>query len=49
MNKQNRNRVTNTEDKQVVARGEEGQRMNEIGEGNQQVQTSSYKINESWG
>ena len=33
MNKQNRNRLIDTE-KKVVARGEEGQDMGKIGEGN---------------
>ena len=33
MNKQNRNRLTETENKMLVARGEEGRRMSERDEG----------------
>ena len=44
---QNRRRVTDTENKQVVARGEEVRERRGIGEEDQEVQTSSSKINES--
>ena len=33
----------------MVARGESSKGMSEIGEGDEEVQTSSYKTNESWG
>ena len=39
MDKQNRNRLSDTVNKLVVA----------IGEGDYEVQTSNYKINKSWG
>ena len=48
MNKQNRNRLIDTENKLVVAMGA-GRRTDEIGEGNSEVQTSSYKKNKSQG
>ena len=32
----------------MVARGEKGGEMSEIGEEDQEVQTTSYKINKSW-
>jgi len=48
MNKQNRNRVIDTETKQVVAREEESGRREEIGEGDERVQTYSCKITKSW-
>ena len=44
-NKQNRNRLTDTENKLVVARGEDGSRLGEIGEGDLEVQIASYEIN----
>ena len=43
---QNRNRVIDTEYKQVV--GEGGQGMNEVSEDDENAQTSSFKIGESW-
>ena len=48
MNKQSRNRVIDTETKQVVAREEESGRREEIGEGDERVQTYSCKITKSW-
>ena len=42
---QNRNRVIDTEYKQVVAKGEGGQGMNEVSEDTENAQTS---IGESW-
>ena len=44
MNKQNRNRLIDAEKKLVAAMGA-GRRTDEIGEGNSEVQTSSYKMN----
>ena len=41
-------RVIDTENKQVVARGEQGERRKEIGEGDSEAQNSRCKINESW-
>ena len=43
MNTQNKNRLTDSESKQVVARGEVGGALGEIGEGDSEVQTSSLK------
>ena len=43
--RQSRNRVTDTESKQVVATKEWCEWMSEIGEGDSKVQASSYKIN----
>ena len=48
MNKQNRNRLVDAENKLVVAMGAR-RRTDEIGEGNSEVQTSSYKMNKSQG
>ena len=48
MNKQNRNRVIDTETKQVVAREEESGRRKERDEGDERVQTFSCKITKSW-
>ena len=45
---QNRNRVIDTEYKQVVAKGEGGQGMNEISEDDENAQTASFKIGELW-
>ena len=45
-NKQNESRLTDTENKWVATRGEEGGG-SKIDEGNKEVQTSSYKINKS--
>ena len=47
MNKQNR--LIDTENKQMVARAGGKGWIGEIGEGDQKVQTSSYKINQSYG
>ena len=44
---QNRNRVIDTENKQVVARGMRVGGRREIGEGDREALTSSCKINES--
>ena len=33
----------------AVSRGEKGHGVGKMGEGGQEVQTSSYKINKSWG
>ena len=41
------NKAVEKENKQVVARGEQGRGMSEIVEGDWKVQTSSYKTNES--
>ena len=46
---QTETRVIDTENKQVVAQTEGGWWRKEIGEGDEKVQTSSYKINESRG
>lgn len=35
--------------KLVVARGEEGGRMDKTGQGNLEVETFSYKLSHSWG
>ena len=43
--KQNRNRLIGVKNKLVVARGEAGRGMGKIGEGDQEVKISSYKIN----
>lgn len=40
---------TYTENKWVVARVEGGWGRNEMGEGDQEVQTPRYKINKPWG
>ena len=48
MNKYNKTE-TDTENKLMVARGEVGGWIGELGEGEQEVQTTSYKINESKG
>ena len=48
MNKQNRKKFTDTEDKLVLAVGA-GRRTDEVGEGNSEVQTSSYKMSKSQG
>ena len=48
INKQNRNRVIDTETKQVVAREEESGRRKERDEGDERVQTFSCKITKSW-
>ena len=40
-------RLLNTESNLAGAREEKGVRMGEISEGNEEVQTSSYKINKS--
>ena len=45
-NKQNESRLINTDNKWKFARGEE--RVCEIGEWNQVVQTSNYEISKSW-
>ena len=47
MNKQNRNRLTDTENRRVAARGKRSEAMSETGEGDDEVQTSSYKTSES--
>ena len=48
MNKPNKiDRITDTENKWMVSRGEGGGRRREIGEGDEEVQTFRYKINES--
>lgn len=44
MNKHNRNRLTDTEDRPVFTTEEKGGRMGKIGKGGQEVQTSKYKI-----
>ena len=49
MNKQNRNRLLDTENKLAVARAERGEEMGEIGEEDQEVQASSHQIKKSWG
>ena len=41
--------LIDTENKLMVARGEGGKHVGKIGEGDQEVKTSSYKINKSWG
>ena len=46
---QTETRVIDTENKQVVAQTEGGWWRKEIGERDEKVQTSSYKINESRG
>ena len=38
-----------TESQTLFATGDSAAGMNEIGKGNSEKQTSSYKINESWG
>lgn len=43
-NKQNRNRVTNTEKRLVVAIGEGTRGTGEIGKGGKEVQVSKYKL-----
>ena len=45
MDKQNRNRFTDTEQKQAVATGKWHKGMNKIDEGDGEAETSSYKIN----
>ena len=47
--RQNRNRYVDTENKQVVARGERDRKIGEIGEGNQEVQVFSQKVSKSQG
>ena len=48
-NKQTKNpRLFNTENKPVVPRGEVGRGIDEIHKGDYQVQTSNYKIKNSW-
>ena len=46
---QTKNRLIDTENKLVVARVEGGWGRSEMGEGDQEIQTSRYKINKSWG
>ena len=46
---QNRNRLIDTENKWVIARGEASGWMGKIGEGNQEVQTCNYRISKSQG
>ena len=45
--KTKKTRLLNTESNLAGAREEKGVRMGEISEGNEEVQTSSYKINKS--
>ena len=47
--KQNKINPIDTENRVMVARGEGGGVGEEMGEGVQKVQTSSYKINKPWG
>ena len=47
--KQNRKRLTVTENKLVVARGKESWGMEESGERDLKVQTSSHTIDKLWG
>ena len=42
-------KIIGTENRMVVARGEGCLGVGKTGEGGQVVQTSSYKINKSWG
>ena len=42
-------RVADSKNKPVFATEDSAAGMNEIGKGNSEKQTSSYKINESWG
>ena len=46
---QMKNRHTHAENKLVAARVEGGWGRNEMGEGDQEVQTPRYKINKPWG
>ena len=43
-----KSKLIDTENKSVVARGGDSD-MGKMGKGSQKVQTSSYKINKSWG
>ena len=45
---QQTNRPLNSENKLMVARGEVGWKMAEIGEGDKEIQISSYKISKLW-
>ena len=45
MNKQNRNRLIDTENKLVVTRGEGAEGVDKIGEAIYKVETSRYKMN----
>ena len=45
----NKIRLIDTEDKLVVAREEGSWVVGKMGEGDQEVQSSSYKIHKSWG
>ena len=47
--KKNKIRLIDTEDKLVVAREEGSWVVGKMGEGDQEVQSSSYKIHKSWG
>jgi len=47
--KQNRDRLIDTENTVVVARGEEGEEIHKIAEGDEEVRTSRYKITKSQG
>lgn len=49
MNKQNRNRLTDTENKPMVSKEEWSKRMGGKGEGESEVQISSCKISKSRG
>ena len=45
---QSRNRLIDTKNKVVFAKGEEGRRMKETGKGDEEVQISSYTTKKSW-
>ena len=46
--KQNKIKLTGTENKLVAARGDGGSRVGKMGEGGQEVQNFRYRINKSW-
>ena len=46
-NRKERSKLINTEDILVFAEGEVSRWIGEMGEGNEEVQTSGYKINKS--
>ena len=48
MKRHNRNRVLDTENTQLLARGEGSEERKEIGEKDEEVQFFNVKINESW-